>query len=752
MTPRAIRQAKKRAESRLLRRSGVIGVDIGYKIKEGRKTRSLAIRVLVREKKNVPPGEMIPKQVGGFPTDVIERGEYKPQADLARYNPLLGGCSIGLCRLTSSGTMGCLVIDDETGDVMGLTNWHVIVADEDSATGDTIAQPAIGDFGTCPADVIGTLARSSLGGKVDCAVLRLDTARSVSHAILNIGAVTRHSTVNIGDSVRKRGRTTGLTYGIVESTDLTLIVNYGPGIGSITFTDQIGIAPVSGIFGTTGDSGSVVVDAFDNAVGLHFAGTTSGHVAANPIMDVLEELAVHLTGEGAGINVTWPDSIPVPMIERSHTINPRHLITGMETNRKRVRRQHDEVIEILDVTWNFTRDEYDAFRTFFIEEIEQGQDYFRLTTIELSATPGTHAEVERIVAFLDGTYQFSRSDNLFSVSAQLEVNSETVDDVADPDLPLPVTARLSWIPTTLKAGEPDGMLVAFAQPDASVLAARAYASWRASSEYELVGERESFPAKGQLKTWWAIGADHWTLRVESESALDYQRLLDLSADTTQWYAVIGRRDYKSYGTDKDVHRELSPWLSRALFGRFEVVSDTIIDIEFEGAAFSTPDLLLETSSDDALYPTLHVYFGVLADFLYSGFSFIQFERTGANDAGDTDRKVYVKVTTEDARGTSELTDVSSTNFDRNNFAMCPAGTLSREWGALILTAYQLLDEQGGLQELGLDAPDYDLIEDLDIALGAIIDGTATADQILLASHIDAVLGQMSSTDQTFYNE
>ncbi len=49
------------------------------------------------------------------------------------------------------------------------------------------------------------------------------------------------------------------------------------------------------MFGTNGDSGSVVVDDDEYIVGLYFAGTPSGdYGVANPIADVLSELNIEV--------------------------------------------------------------------------------------------------------------------------------------------------------------------------------------------------------------------------------------------------------------------------------------------------------------------------------------------------------------------------------------------------------------------------------------------------------------------------
>ncbi len=62
----------------------------------------------------------------------------------------------------------------------------------------------------------------------------------------------------------------------------------------------------------------------------------------------------------------------------------------------------------------------------------QGENSFQLTTLERTAeSTETPVEVIRIVSFLGGNYSVSNSDNLFSVTAQLEV--EEIDDGTAPE-------------------------------------------------------------------------------------------------------------------------------------------------------------------------------------------------------------------------------------------------------------------------------------------------------------------------------
>ncbi len=68
-----IRRIKAEVEGELLKLPGVTGVDIGYKYIGGKKTDILAIRILVKRKKDVLKKHIIPEEIQGVPTDVIEQ-------------------------------------------------------------------------------------------------------------------------------------------------------------------------------------------------------------------------------------------------------------------------------------------------------------------------------------------------------------------------------------------------------------------------------------------------------------------------------------------------------------------------------------------------------------------------------------------------------------------------------------------------------------------------------------------------------
>ena len=68
-----IRRIKEEVEGELLKRPGVTGVDVNYKVVGGHKTDRLAIRIYVKKKRDVPKREAIPETISGVVTDVIER-------------------------------------------------------------------------------------------------------------------------------------------------------------------------------------------------------------------------------------------------------------------------------------------------------------------------------------------------------------------------------------------------------------------------------------------------------------------------------------------------------------------------------------------------------------------------------------------------------------------------------------------------------------------------------------------------------
>ncbi|TWP47723.1 hypothetical protein FKR81_30720 [Lentzea tibetensis] len=311
-----IRPIKRMVEDEFLSRPGVIGVDIGEKFTGGRPTGRAAIVVYVCAKGSHHP-QQIPASVEGIPTDIVAESIVLHRALLSpdehqpvvaeRHAVLRGGISIGPSRAVRVvppdvsvpgdyvivGTLGALVVSRTEKLVMGLTNFHVGCVDDAWMVGDRMVHPSRVDGGVQNLDDVGELNRAALSGSVNAAAVLLDPQRPCRAEILDIGAVTGSAPAPVGTPVRKRGRTTALTHGVVVSGDATIAVDFGDGIGVRKLRDQLRIESCAGRFGDHGDSGSVLVDVENRVVGLYCAGTASGSTGfANPIDRVLDQLDV----------------------------------------------------------------------------------------------------------------------------------------------------------------------------------------------------------------------------------------------------------------------------------------------------------------------------------------------------------------------------------------------------------------------------------------------------------------------------
>jgi hypothetical protein len=260
----------------------------------------------------------------GIRTDVQETGVIRAlQGHTGKWRPAPGGVSCGHVDVTA-GTLGCLV--NRGGQVFILSNNHVLADSNQGQPGDPILQPARYDGGTiedqiatleefvpisfgadtpaCPtaigtASALNWVARllgshhrleafqeSRATNLVDAAIARPLSADLVEQRILEIGEPQGIGEGSLGLAIRKSGRTTGLTSGMVTQVDVTVQVSYGS-LGTATFTDQL----MAGAMSSGGDSGSAVLDGSGRVIGLLFAGSDSTTVI-NRIQNVVEALDV----------------------------------------------------------------------------------------------------------------------------------------------------------------------------------------------------------------------------------------------------------------------------------------------------------------------------------------------------------------------------------------------------------------------------------------------------------------------------
>lgn len=337
--------------SELLQKPNVVGVGVGLREKEGQYTGETAMVVFVQKK--VPRAalretEIVPRSLGGAPVDVVEIGEVRLLSEegeeaqlnsrrlaerLKRYRPAPGGVSIGHYKITA-GTLGVAVRDRQTKATLALSNNHVLAnssagKDGRAAPGDPVLQPGFFDGGRADQDVIGhlerfvpmlrtfqrpscvtaafwenaanhflslylphyrvTLMRQYNGGNLaDAAVARPVREEYLSPEILGIGVLSGRGEAALGSEVRFSGRTSGLQQGRVLAKDVRLYVQITPQ-EKVLFVDQLVVSAVS----RPGDSGSILVDHKNRAVGLLFAGSDKASIC-NRIENVCTLLGVEI--------------------------------------------------------------------------------------------------------------------------------------------------------------------------------------------------------------------------------------------------------------------------------------------------------------------------------------------------------------------------------------------------------------------------------------------------------------------------
>lgn len=287
----------------------ILGVGIGVKVTAGAITPHLAVRVYVRIKMprpHVPRGHMVPPEVRGLPTDIVEVGDVRTLQTVPtwcrrqHHRPASCGVSVGHPSLTA-GTLGCLVEKNDTHYI--LSNNHVLAENNRAHLQTRIIQPGAADGGASPKDDLAVLAEfkpietTGQANDIDAALAEVGDGRqtTVEPAIIDIGRpATQTTPAVLYQSVRKHGRTTGHTVGVVLDTSVDLWVQLSP-TQSAWFEEQIAIVGVgSAPFASGGDSGALIVDAVTLApTALLFAGG-QGHTFANPLDPVLHYFQVRL--------------------------------------------------------------------------------------------------------------------------------------------------------------------------------------------------------------------------------------------------------------------------------------------------------------------------------------------------------------------------------------------------------------------------------------------------------------------------
>ncbi len=329
-------------EGDILERPNVVGVAIGTQYKQGQDTGKKCISALVStklDKSMLAKADLVPTKIKDTAVDVVEVGDIfagdfdytavaadelaeapawqqneSPAGEFVsplaatsnqltrRIRPAQGGFSVGHYKVTA-GTLGTCCYDlagfpGVPNKYYILSNNHVLANSNDARIGDPILQPGRYDGGVVPRDVIAHLSRyvpihfhtptSIPTNYVDAAIAEGDLADLNREVYWGGHVKGLYAAPNVNDIVQKTGRTTGFTTGRITNINATVDVNYGSG-RIARFKNQI----ITTRMGAPGDSGSLVMNRDEHAVGLLFAGSATRTIINN-IMLVQMLLKVRL--------------------------------------------------------------------------------------------------------------------------------------------------------------------------------------------------------------------------------------------------------------------------------------------------------------------------------------------------------------------------------------------------------------------------------------------------------------------------
>lgn len=245
-----------------------------------------------------------------------------------REDVILGGISGANTNLTGeSGTIGYFCTRkrkfSRCTETFLLSNSHVFadLCRTDINDSDLIVQPSPGE--AVSNRPIASLVKFSpvtfddidRPNHIDAAIAKLWPPNPHKLVVPFVGAVkgyVKKEHIELGETVCKFGRSTGRTTGHVSSICLDIWILYNRTGRSAFFQDQVLIEPdlpEFTSFARSGDSGSLVFDANQHALGLIFAGRTDSpappesvanvrriesYGVANPISEVLDRLKIEL--------------------------------------------------------------------------------------------------------------------------------------------------------------------------------------------------------------------------------------------------------------------------------------------------------------------------------------------------------------------------------------------------------------------------------------------------------------------------
>ena len=268
----------------LMNLENVVGIGLGNKEVNQINTFEPCIHVLVEQKvpnKFLSTNNIIPKSYMGIKTDVIKIGNPKiayKDAISQKVRPLEGGCGISIGDDMETGTLGCIVSKSGkyTTQYYILSNNHVLANINKAPLGTPIIQPSKEHGGNPTQNIIGHLSNfiplklkdgdEELINHVDCAIGKITRKSLLSNKIYDIGEIIGVCESDLELKVKKVGCVTGLTEGEIRTLGATLRIDFDEN-GILLFIDQI----IAELHSSAGDSGSIVLNESNEAIGLLFA-------------------------------------------------------------------------------------------------------------------------------------------------------------------------------------------------------------------------------------------------------------------------------------------------------------------------------------------------------------------------------------------------------------------------------------------------------------------------------------------------
>jgi hypothetical protein len=265
----------------------VTGVGTGQMAGTGR---GLMVLSDVKMERNVIAEFLKFRGIQDVPLDVRVTGAAQAAAQ--------GGDSIG--HYTGpTGTMTC-ALRRRDGATVIMGSSHVLAASNAGKIDvDPIWHPGLQDGGHAGSR-IGILCKYtpiSFGKQKanthDAALCLPDRIENAAPGLRELGKVTGVSNAVLQTNVRKIGRRSGLTHGVILMTTLGIIVQYPNGLEAL-FEGLFGVVSEKGPFALSGDSGAMVIDESNRAVGMIVAVTPNGLALAAEIEPTLEHFGVEL--------------------------------------------------------------------------------------------------------------------------------------------------------------------------------------------------------------------------------------------------------------------------------------------------------------------------------------------------------------------------------------------------------------------------------------------------------------------------